>query len=177
MNFRLLKALVFGALGLIGFVVLLSFFIPSQVHVVRNGMVNVATTNQLHYCITHMPEWQKWHPALHSDSVQALTATASMLIVKKGSQQITLKRLAITDTSCLVEMRIPGEPLFLHEIYWQKMPAGSDSTAGNSVVWHATAKLQWYPWQKFYGIFLDKITAPGYEQALASLNQYLSAKQ
>ena len=33
------------------------------------------------------------------------------------------------------------------------------------VEWRAITKLHWYPWEKFYGIFIDKLTGPGYEAA------------
>src|SRR5205807_1363242 len=44
------------------------------------------------------------------------------------------------------------------------------------VEWKATTKLNWYPWEKFYGIFIDKITGPSYENALNGLKKYAEAQ-
>lgn len=41
------------------------------------------------------------------------------------------------------------------------------------VEWRAITKLSWYPWQKFYGIFVDQLTGPGYEAALNNLKLFL----
>ena len=38
--------------------------------------------------------------------------------------------------------------------------------------WIATTHLHWYPWEKFYAIFIDKLTGPGYEAALQGLKTY-----
>ena len=39
--------------------------------------------------------------------------------------------------------------------------------------WNVLIKLKWYPWEKFYGIFIEKITGQGYEDALNSLKAYV----
>ena len=38
--------------------------------------------------------------------------------------------------------------------------------------WIVLIKLKWYPWEKFYGIFIEKISGEGYEEALNSLKEY-----
>ena len=40
------------------------------------------------------------------------------------------------------------------------------------VEWRSLTKLKWSPWEKFYGIFVEKLTGPGYEAALNSLKSY-----
>jgi hypothetical protein len=39
--------------------------------------------------------------------------------------------------------------------------------------WNVLIKLKWYPWEKFYGIFIEKISGQGYEDALNSLKNYV----
>ena len=41
------------------------------------------------------------------------------------------------------------------------------------VEWRALTKLKWYPWEKFYGLFIEKISGEGYEEALNSLKAYV----
>ena len=38
--------------------------------------------------------------------------------------------------------------------------------------WNVLIRLKWYPWEKFYGIFIEKISGQGYEDALNSLKSY-----
>jgi hypothetical protein len=173
MNIRLVKAFFFGLAGLAGFALLLSLLIPSQVHVVRNLMVSNVATSQVVNNVGNLREWSKWHPAFKGDSIKQLLVSDSQLHIQKGNQQIELIRIAQTDTSCTIKMSIPGEPLFVHEISWQNLAKPGESLGAVNIAWHAEARLKWYPWQKFYGIFLDKITAPGYEQALQALSEWL----
>ena len=41
------------------------------------------------------------------------------------------------------------------------------------VEWNAVTRLKWYPWEKFYGIFIEKSSGQGYEDALNSLKTYV----
>jgi hypothetical protein len=45
------------------------------------------------------------------------------------------------------------------------------------VEWRVLTKLKWYPWEKFSGIFIDKMTGPGYETALNNLKELFDGKQ
>jgi hypothetical protein len=51
----------------------------------------------------------------------------------------------------------------------------TDSSA-MQVEWRVLTKLKWYPWEKFYGIFIDKLTGPGYEVALNNLKELAENK-
>ena len=62
-----------------------------------------------------------------------------------------------------------GENDLANEIHFTALPA-QDVV---QVSWVATTHLHWYPWEKFYAIFIDKLTGPGYEQALNGLKDYL----
>jgi len=41
------------------------------------------------------------------------------------------------------------------------------------VQWQARVKLRWYPWEKLYGIVMDKVAGPGYDTALNGLKDYV----
>ena len=44
------------------------------------------------------------------------------------------------------------------------------------VQWQAVVHLKWYPWEKFSGIFIEKMAGQGYEDALQSLKSYVENK-
>ena len=62
-----------------------------------------------------------------------------------------------------------GEPVMPAEICLTPVPMQT----GTQVEWKSVVKLKWYPWEKMYGIFVDKLTGPGYEAALNGLKNYL----
>ncbi len=43
----------------------------------------------------------------------------------------------------------------------------------SNVEWTAVTKLKWYPWEKFSGLFIEKITGDGYEYGLTQLNKLM----
>jgi len=37
-------------------------------------------------------------------------------------------------------------------------------------------KLKWYPWERFYGIFMDHIIGPAFDKGLEELKTYTEEK-
>jgi len=46
------------------------------------------------------------------------------------------------------------------------LPNGTGQT---QFIWNVNTTLDWYPWKKLAGIFLDKIAGPQYADALRNL--------
>ena len=40
------------------------------------------------------------------------------------------------------------------------------------VLWYMEYKLKWYPWERFYGIFVDHIIGPAFEKGLEQLKNF-----
>ena len=47
---------------------------------------------------------------------------------------------------------------------------------GYQVQWHSRVKLKWYPWEKFRGLFLEKVIGQAYESTLQNIKKILEAK-
>ncbi|MBK7088132.1 MAG: hypothetical protein IPH56_04180 [Chitinophagaceae bacterium] len=44
---------------------------------------------------------------------------------------------------------------------------------GHQVQWRSFTKLKWYPWEKFRGLFLEKMIGESYKAALNALKTKL----
>ncbi len=173
---RMIKGVLFVLIGLFLIVTLMSLFIPSKVMTTR-GMPVHASPEKILAKITDLKEWKTWHPVFMQDSnAKYSTPSAGMnasiewatggvvnSIRVTGSSPSGIKFLLIRPGEIPVENILSIEPL-------------QDST-GYQVQWQALTKLKWYPWEKFAGIFTDKMTGPGYEAALISLRDVIEGRK
>ena len=83
----------------------------------------------------------------------------------------TTRLLIIAADSTIVKfiLQSPGENEIENAISFTPITASKEIR----VEWRALTKLHWYPWEKFYAIFLDKITGPGYDTALKGLKDFI----
>lgn len=171
---RAIKALLVGAVGLFIFITLLSLLIPSHPKVSRTVVINTPDKNNITAQLTDLTKWKNWHPAFSSDSV---TVSFGKLTAGEGAScdivyHNTTTHLAITKidtTSITFELRSPGENDITNQVFVTTLQPVSQV----KVDWMATTHLNWYPWEKFYAIFIDKITGPGYEAALQGLKKHV----
>ena len=170
---RLLKAFLVGVTGLFIVITLFSLLIPSTVQVSRATVISNVTMARVNEQVGSLGNWKNWHPLFKSDSA-AITFNASKTacdIVYNGNHsRLTIKS---TDSSVVqFDLMAKGENNIHNQIILTQLP-GQQSI---QVEWQALNKLRWYPWEKFYGIFIDKLTGPGYDAALAGLKSYLETK-
>jgi hypothetical protein len=175
-NMRLVKAFLAGAIGLFIVMTLLSLLIPSKVKVSRTVLINNTSRAKVFEQVATLTNWKNWHPVFKSGDTKIIfsspdvnTASYAEIIYGAKSAKITITR---ADSNLIkFTLQSPGETDVENEILVSGIPAQSNV----QVEWRALNKLKWYPWEKFYGIFIDKLTGPGYEQALNGLKDYLEA--
>lgn len=167
---RFIKAFLVGVSGLFIVVTLFSLLIPSKVQVVRTVLINSTSSLKVAEQVSDFNQWKNWHPIFAADSA-AVTATDNAAVYKilhRGKELSITKQFA---DSAVVKflLQSKGENDLANEIHFTALPA-QDVV---QVSWVATTHLHWYPWEKFYAIFIDKLTGPGYELALKGLKDYL----
>lgn len=166
MNKRLIKGFVLVLGGLFIFITLLSLFIPSRVMISR-GVVIHASAQTVLAQVNDLARWKNWQPVFKNDSANIRFGSNSaewMSGNRKNVFTITEKMANGISASLTRE----GENDVLNTI--RILPL-SDSTRVQAE-WNVLIKLKWYPWEKFYGIFIEKITGQGYEDALNGLKEY-----
>ena len=171
---RLLKAFTVGIICLFIVITLFSLVIPSNIKVSRLTVINNTTPAAVYEQISNLKNWKNWHPVFKNDSaivtftdplknacdISYNGTTTHVAITSLSAQQIDLVLLSKKQNDIKVEIRLSNLP-------------GQQSV---QVEWKAITKLNWYPWEKFFGIFLDKLSGPGYEAALTGLKDFLESK-
>jgi hypothetical protein len=174
---RYIKAFLIVAAGLFLVVTLLSLLIPSHVKVSRTTVINSSATDKIYAQVYELKNWKNWHPMFASDSA-AITfgntsagANASCDITY-NNKKVQLLINKTDSNSVQFTLSSDGENDISNQVIFYPLTASNETR----VDWNATTHLHWYPWEKFYAIFLDKLTGSGYEMALAGLKQWVEKK-
>ena len=123
--------------------------------------------------ISNLQNWKHWQPVFIRDSANIKFDTDANGISnsctwesngKKNKMLITGKR----DNVIAATLISNGETDVLNTI--SVLPLADSNQV--QAEWNVLIKLKWYPWEKFYGLFIEKISGQGYEDALNSLKTY-----
>jgi len=166
MNLRLLKGFFVALAGLFAFVTLLSLFIPSRIRISRGVLIHAKSA--LAYAqVSELSNWKNWQPVFKKDSagVRIQDDTARWLT---GSKENTLFITGRTANIISAVLERKGENTMVNTI--RILPL-ADSTQVQ-VEWNVEIRLKWYPWEKLYGIFIEKMSGEGYEISLNALKEY-----
>ncbi|UEG49950.1 SRPBCC family protein [Ferruginibacter lapsinanis] len=164
---RVIKPFFIGIIGLFIFSTLLSLLIPSSVKVSRTVIVN-DTVSKVYAQVSDFHNWNNWHPMFVSKDVSVNFLNNGCDVVYNNKTTHLIFQSA-DSTSIKFLLKAEGENDISNEIIVQSVPQQKVT----QVEWRAVTKLHWYPWEKFYAIFIDKMTGPGYEAALNGLKTFM----
>jgi Polyketide cyclase / dehydrase and lipid transport len=172
---RFVKGFILAITGLFIVITLFSLLMPSRVLTVRSVVIHT-TPQQVISKVADLQEWKKWHPLFMQDSaaVQVKTLNGRNRIAE-WSNKGKANRLEITgvDTNVVrASLQRTNENKSDHIIAIKSLPGNNDI----EVEWRVVTPLKWYPWEKFSGIFLDKMTGYSYETALGNLKLMLEGR-
>jgi hypothetical protein len=172
---RFVKVFFVGISGLFFIITLLSLLIPSRVQVVRTVAIYNTTPIAAIKQVAEVINWKNWHPVFTLDSAiiksRSLSASGKSMsynILHRHKESVITVLSADTTTVNFL-LHSADEYDIKNELSALAIP-GQD---GIQVSWKAITQLHWYPWEKFYAIFIDKLTGPGYDLALTGLKNYL----
>ena len=143
---------------------------------VSRGVVINAPAGKVFIEISNLKNWRHWQPVFKNDAliIKFDTTENGSGNACEWESKGKMNKIVITDkesnkiTALLVR---EGEADALNTI---SVLALADSNQVQ-VEWNVLIKLKWYPWEKFSGIFIEKITGQGYEDALNSLKEYIES--
>lgn len=172
MSMRLFKGFIIALTGLFIFVTLLSLFIPSTVIVTKAVTIN-ATAEKVFTEMSDLQNWKHWQPVFKKDSALIKFHTDNSGVSNSCEWESKGKRnkLLITgkkDNMVTATLYRDRENEILNTMRVSPLPNSNQVQAE----WIVMIKLKWYPWEKFYGIFIEKISGEGYQEALNSLKEY-----
>ncbi len=158
---------VFGGLFLV--MTLISMLIPSTIMTAKSVTVQCDSA-KLFNAVSDFKNWKKWHPVFIADSskitIDSSKNTATWSSSGKENKLVVTKN-AYPELNFLLQR--DGENDMDNTIYVNRVEEGGNM----QVQWKSVVKLKWYPWEKFAGIFVEKLSGAGYEAALASLKKYV----
>jgi hypothetical protein len=170
---KLIKGAIFVFVGLFVMVTLISLLIPSRIVTARAVTVQVDSI-KLFNEISDLKNWKSWHPVFKRDSSSLIFSTVTDQInstaqwVQNGK---TYKVVIVEKKYPLVKINLQREGEKDIENILTLMPVQEQGNM--QVQWQAIVNLKWYPWEKFGGIFIEKMAGQGYEDALRSLKNYV----
>lgn len=166
---KLIKGISFVLAGLFVVITLFSLLMPSTVRMVRSTRVH-APADSVFARISDLKEWKRWHPVFNSSNFNGNWSSPSQgkgAFVRWSSGGKENALTIESDSAHVLEATLQRQSEKPATYYIMVMPVNNPGEV--AVEWRTVVKLGWLPWEKFSGMMLDKITGPGYEQALDSL--------
>jgi hypothetical protein len=174
---KVVKGAVVVFVGLFIFLTLISLLIPSHIVTTRAETVQ-ADSIRLYTEIADLKNWKHWHPVFMQDSAKMKFSASSTNVNDFVEWNSNNKKNRIV----IAERKFPYIKILLQregENDMENIIALREvQEKGNmQVQWTSITKLKWYPWEKFSGIFIEKMSGSGFEAALASLKIYVESHQ
>ena len=173
---KLIKGALFVVTGLFIMVTLISLLIPSRIVTARAVTVQ-ADSIKLFNEISDLKNWKNWHPVFKTDSTVLIFSAVTDQINSTATwtQKGKTYKIVITEKKYpLVKINLQSDGENDIENILTLMPVQEQGNM--QVQWQAVVHLKWYPWEKFSGIFIEKMAGQGYEDALQSLKIFVENK-
>jgi hypothetical protein len=178
---RLIKMFLIVVIGLFAVLTIIGLVIPSRAKISR-GIIIEADSATVYKALSDVKEWNQWLPWITADSgaivqLSPITNAKGSYFKWKGMQHknagiITIQELKPQLIELFYQIEEMNDAEGGFRIY------ASDSTNQRTeVLWFMEYKLKWYPWERFYGIFIDPVVGTSFEQGLNNLKVKLEAKR
>jgi ribosome-associated toxin RatA of RatAB toxin-antitoxin module len=178
---RLVKMFLFVITGLAIMLTMIGLVIPSSVKISR-GIIVDADSVKVYQQLSDVKEWGQWMPWVTADE-GALVQTSPVTnapgaffkwkgLNKNNSGTITLLSLSPNLVTAKYELKEMNDSEGGFRI--RTLP---NNLSQCEVQWFMEYKLKWYPWERFYGIFLDHIIGPAFDKGLQELKNYLEKEK
>ncbi len=169
---RLFKGFFIVLAGLFIFITILSLFIPSKLLVTRSVVIN-ARADKVFGEVSNLQNWKHWQPVFINDSASinfntGTNGISNYCVWNSNGKKNEMHVISRKDNIFTATLSREGENDMLNAIRISPLTDSSQVQAE----WSVLIKLKWYPWEKFYGIFIEKTAGQGYEDALNSLKSY-----
>lgn len=173
---KAIKGILFVLTGLFIMVTLISLLMPSNVMMVRTQSMRSSGDTVFKY-ISDLSRWSAWHPVFGQEGITVSYSSpshgkgASASWTSNGKDN---KLEVLSDSAHVFRARLTRSRENSVDYIVSVTPMNNPSEV--QVEWKAVIKLSWYPWEKFSGMLIDKMTGPGYEEALRRLRDLCEQK-
>ncbi|MFZ1527435.1 MAG: SRPBCC family protein [Ferruginibacter sp.] len=168
-----LKGILIVLIGIFVFITLISVFIPSRIVTVKAVAINAPEEKILEQ-VAVLQNWKNWQPVFMQDSSSIdFQKTADGKPSAEWMSGTYKNKITITEQmphAVKFSLKRDEDPAVENMI--SLLPV-QESRSGRQVEWKSVTRLKWYPWEKFRGIFIEKMIGPAYELALNNLKAFL----
>ena len=173
---RLIKGFILAVAGLFIVVTLFSLLMSSTVTTVRMVVIH-AKAERVFAEIADLEKWKNWHPVFMQDSavIHISKPASGVNACAEWTRNGKKNKLLITE---VLSNQLKASLMSSGENATENFISVTSLKDSNNVQaeWTVITKLRWFPWEKFSGIFVDKMTRPGYEAALNNLKELIEVK-
>jgi len=176
---KLLKRFVFFLIGLLCVLLLISFFLPSKVHVERTLVIN-ATPEKLFEQVNTLKNWENWSPWHKLDPNMKLeyagppSGVGAKYSWESKQRNVGNGNLAITESvphkSIQTAMDFQGQGQATGNFRFEK------NQEATQVTWSMETDMGKNPIGKFFGLMMDKMVGADFEKGLNSLQSMCEGK-
>jgi Polyketide cyclase / dehydrase and lipid transport len=174
---RFIKMFLFVLTGLMIVLTLIGLVIPSSVKISRGIIINVDSV-KVHRQLSDVKDWGQWMPWVTADE-GALVQTSQ--VTNAPGSFFKWKGLNLKNNGTITLLTIKPEIITTnYELQGMNTCEGGfrirslpNNLSQSEVQWFMEYKLKWYPWERFYGIFMDHIIGPSFDKGLEELKNYL----
>lgn len=176
---KALKKVILAVLLIPIVLIVVSLFLPSIYRVERRVGMNVRPGAVFPHIntLTQWPEWTAWTVAKYPDMKVSFTGPEAGVGASYGWEGKSSGRGTLKITRSEPDKSIGYELDFENGKYLSKgaitlEPSGEAVT----VVWSNEGNLGWNPVSRFFGLFMDKMMGPDFEEGLRNLQKKVEAK-
>ncbi|MBI5373002.1 MAG: SRPBCC family protein [Sphingobacteriales bacterium] len=142
----------------------ISLFFPSHIRISKAVDIRSTRDSVLHQ-ISDPANWKNWYPG--ADTLELYKADGVVKGVRMPGNQ-ALMITGFTDTTVMAAHSAKNTERA--SMGWNLLQTGNGRL---TVQWYMDFHLNWYPWEKFSSLLLEKRYGPLMEQGLGKLKKFL----
>ena len=154
---------------ILAFLSLIAVFLPSSVFVSKTVIIN-ANEDKVAVQVDDFKNWKNWYPVFQNKNSTVIVTQKNdtSYATFTNEKQIKLSMVLFKSEPGNIHVLLSEENKNRVTYQFILSPNGAGKT---QITWLVNTTLNWYPWEKLAGIFLDKITGPQYDEALQNLKE------
>lgn len=150
------------------FIFLAGLLLPSKVTITKSVLIN-ASIEKVQNQLIHFDEWKNWYPAFKDEGVIIIKdSSKANSVILKGRQGKSIGLTIVQSMPYAIRVEVNSSSSARMTYEFILTPEVNNKI---QLTWNVNTQLGWYPWNRIWGIFLDKISGAQYESALANLKK------
>jgi hypothetical protein len=149
------------------FIFLMSLLLPSKVSITKSVLIN-ASIEKVQNQLIHFDQWKNWYPAFKDGNVTIKNSSDSNSAILENKRGTSIKLTLLQSEPYIINVDVHSSTSGKVAYEFILTPKADNKI---QLTWNINARLGWYPWNRIWGIFLDKVSGSQYELALEDLKK------